>query len=507
MTHLRAPAFREASTGYSSFDREPEERLVSGQLVAAGRYRVTRELGHGGMAVVYEVEDLRTGEAVALKLVVRRLADREDAVARYHNEARLAAALDRHPRVVHPLAMGRLPELDDRLYLVTELVRGHSLGAVVLEQPRGLAIDRVGRIGHDVAQALVALHARGIVHRDVKPGNVMLEQHEGRERARLLDFGCAYATGDGGVAASADLTQAHERVGSPVYMAPEQALGLRPVPSFDIYAFGAMLYELLTGAPPYGGSTKLEVVERKCAPDDPPLPVGSRREGIPPRLAALVDRCLARDAKRRPRAEAVLGELGAVLRELGHGGELEAVADRATSKRWITATMLAVLLGGGVWWAVSVDSKQQEVSAPGVGVESEPVPEPVATIETTPVPDVLHPSEPDVQPMPEPIPEVVPDLPTPAAKAQPPRPPAPCPDVAAKAQDASRSRDWSRVLQLTKSSRCWNDAGARVWLRIEALSELRLFDECVQVGSKSRDPSVKRLVKQCQKHLDEESTP
>ncbi len=308
---MGVPPVDQPSPGYSNFTHEHEERLAAGRIIAEGRYRIIDELGHGGMAVVYEAEDLQRGEHVALKIVIDKHADRSDAPARYHNEARLAAALANHPNVVHPLEVGRLPELGDRLYLTTELVRGRSLGAVVLEQPRGMAIDRVCRIGRDLARALVALHAHGIVHRDLKPGNVMLEVHDGCERARLLDFGCAYATGDGGVEASADLTQPHERVGSPIYMAPEQALGVRPTPAFDLYAFGATCYELLTGAAPYAGSSKAEVVQRKCALDDPPRPVGRARAGVPPRLAALIDACLARDAAKRPAATQLLEALEA----------------------------------------------------------------------------------------------------------------------------------------------------------------------------------------------------
>lgn len=522
MTSPLAPC-PEPAAGYSSFAPSDEDRLATGSRVAAGRYRVVRELGHGGMAIVYEAEDARTGQHVALKVVARRLADRNDVGARYHNEARLAAALGHHPHVVRPLAVGVLPELHDRPYLVTELVRGRSLGAVVLEAPRGLPIERACRIGGDVARALVALHARGIVHRDVKPSNVMLEEHEGRERARLLDFGCAHATGDGDVAASADLTQAHERVGSPVYMAPEQALGLRPTPRFDLYALGATLYELLTGAPPYAGSSKAEVVERKCAPHDPPLPVGRVRDQVPPRLAALVDGCLRREPGDRPAsAQAVLDELALVQRELGVAG----VDPRPpTCWRWLGVTALVAVGGVGAWWMLG-SSAEGEASTPpaqgtGVGPEDETtttaaMSSSVASTDATPLAAATPSTTPGTTSHDPPNGTTAPgdassdDAPAPddlPSKAQAPRAPRPCPDVAAQAQAASRGRQWSRVLQLTKSSRCWDDPKARVWLRVEALSELGLHEECVRAGSRSDDPAVKRLVKQCEKHLDQERVP
>jgi serine/threonine protein kinase len=521
MTSPHAPS-PEPAAGYSSLAAPADDdRLAPGRRVAAGRYRVVRELGHGGMAIVYEAEDARTGQRVALKVVTRRLADRSDVGARYHNEARLAAALGHHPHVVRPLAVGVLPELHDRPYLVTELVRGRSLGAVVLEAPRGLPIERACRIGRDVARALVALHARGIVHRDVKPSNVMLEDHDGRERARLLDFGCAHATGDGDVAASADLTQAHERVGSPVYMAPEQALGLRPMPSFDLYALGATLYELLTGAPPYAGSSKAEIVERKCAPHDPPLPVSRVRDDVPPRLAALVDGCLRREPGDRPAsAEVVLAELEQVRRELG-AVDVDASPPPARW-RWFGAAALVVVGGVGTWWALSWGSGDEASTSPALGMDpdtereattSDAAPSGGASTEATPLATTATSATPSPDPPrgtttssdassdDAPAPD---DLPP---KAQAPRTPRPCPDVAAQAQAASRSRQWSRVLQLTKTARCWDDPDARVWLRVEALSELGLHEECVRAGARSDDPAVKRLVKQCNKHLDQERVP
>jgi serine/threonine protein kinase len=528
MTSPPAPGPHEPSAGYSSFEREPEDRLAAEQIVAAGRYRVVRELGRGGMAIVYEAEDLHTGHAVALKVVVRRLADRDDATARYHNEARLAAALGRHPHVVHPYAVGRLPELHDRLYLVTELVRGRSLGAIVLEAPRGLAIERVCRIGRDVARALVALHERGIVHRDVKPGNVMLELHEGQERARLLDFGCAYATGDGGVAASADLTQAHERVGSPVYMAPEQALGLRPTPGFDIYAIGATLYELLTGAPPYAGSSKAEIVQRKCAPHDPPVPVARVRDGVPPRLTALVDGCLAREASNRPASAAVvLRELEVVMIELGLGAEVEVSRTSSTAAwRWLGAAMVLLLAGvvGVASFGYGGDGADE---GPGVAASS---PEPddgaravvegsTASGPTNDEPLVTsgqaarlaaasgttngEPANANASPSGDPIDGTGAAKPGPRPKPAPPRWSTPeCEAIRARAVDDRVARHWQALLEaVTRDRKCWRDDDERLLLRLTALNGLGRHEECVRLGGSSSKRLIQRITAQCRDEL------
>jgi serine/threonine protein kinase len=516
----------EPSAGYSSFEPEQEERLTVGQLVAMGRYRVTRELGHGGMAVVYEVEDLRVGQAVALKVVVRKLADRADAEARYHNEARLAAALGRHPNVVHPHEVGRLPELHDRLYLATELVRGRSLGAVVLEEPRGLAMERACRIGRDVAQALVALHARSIVHRDVKPGNVMLEETGGRERARLLDFGCAYATGDGGVAASADLTQAHERVGSPLYMAPEQALGLRPTPSFDLYAFGATLYELLTGAPPYAGSSKAEVVRRKCATHDPPLPVARLRDGIPPRLAALVDRCLAREASDRPASAAVvLGEIEAVMLELGLGSEV--ACGSAGSTRWLVLVAVALLLFAGVTAVVALVVHEHTegvvlpvaADVPPSSSSSDPDERAASPTETGSTSDrggsdygerptsttALPTSSTDDGASSSSGAFTSDDATQPTLRPKPPRWSTPeCERARAQATNDRVARRWQALLDtVTRDRKCWQDSEERLLLRLTALSGLRRHEECVRLGASSMNRQIQRITSQCRHELSE----
>ena len=320
-----------AMVGYSSFDTDREERIELGRMVVHDRYRIVRLLGRGGVALVYEATDTRAGRNVALKVVTGKYADKSNTSDRYHNEARLAAAIGRHPNVVSPIEIGRIPEFHGRLYLATELVHGRCLGKVMLHHTRGLEILRVCKIGRDVARALYALHERGIVHRDIKPDNIMLELDDGSDEvAKLLDFGFAYALGKGkeDVQASPDLTQAHERPGTGIYMAPEQAIGLRPALAFDLYALGASLYEMLTGTAPYAGGSTIEVLQRKCALDDPPPAVERLRRGLPPQLASLVGQCLCREPGGRPTIKAALAKLEQLCEP-----DIETVGDAIASKR------------------------------------------------------------------------------------------------------------------------------------------------------------------------------
>ncbi|MEX1366784.1 MAG: protein kinase [Nannocystaceae bacterium] len=541
----------ESEIRYSAFERDEEARLAAGQVVASGSYRVREEIGRGGMAVVYEAEDLRSGELVALKVVTEKFSDKADTAERYRNEARLAAALSRHPNVVTPRQLGRLPEFHQRLFLVTDLVRGRSLGAVVLEHPRGMDVVRASVVARDLARAMLALHERGIVHRDIKPGNVLLESQGTREVAKLHDFGCAYALGTDEVSASADLTAAHERVGSPIYMAPEQAIGLRPTPAFDVYAFGATLYELLTGAAPYAGSTKAEVVQRKCAPDDPPRPVARARDDLPPRLAALVDACLAREGVDRPSSAAVVAELEAITAGLGVSadsvedvaavsmsepavlGEPAADPDRRAGP-WLWVVAAVVVLGGIVAFVLLGDTEgaaadgmvrstppgpsapiavgaldvgdgvaavvvgsstgdagEVEVAGTEPGSSSSGVLEPAAAGST----GDTEPAEPaDSSPSP-----------APRAKASVPRWATPeCEAVRDQAVQDRVQRRWNAVLEaVTAQRKCWRGRDERLLLHVAALVGLGRHEDCARLASGSKDRQVQRMAKQCEHKLGE----
>ncbi|HJP57997.1 MAG TPA: serine/threonine-protein kinase, partial [Gemmatimonadales bacterium] len=207
----------------------------------AGRYVVERELGRGGMATVYLAQDLRLGRRVAIKALRPELA----AVVgpdRFLREIHVAATLN-HPNI---LPLHDSGEAGDVLYYVMPFVEGESLAAR-LRRERPLPIDDAVGIARQVALALAAAHRQGIVHRDIKPDNILLDG----ERALVADFGIAHALGG---TAQEKLTTTGLIVGTPTYMSPEQIGGSPQIDGrSDIYSLGCVLYEMLVGEPPYGG--------------------------------------------------------------------------------------------------------------------------------------------------------------------------------------------------------------------------------------------------------------
>ncbi|RMG12898.1 MAG: serine/threonine protein kinase [Planctomycetota bacterium] len=262
-----------------------------------GPYRVVRELGRGGMGVVYEVRHPARPGRLALKLILAGAADAE-ALARFGREAELLARL-RHPGVVAVHDLGRAPQGP---YLVMDLVEGQPLDETL--RAGSLGAREAAGIVRDLADAVEALHRAGVLHRDLKPGNVILRADSGRPV--LLDFG---------IARSVDLerlTQTGSLVGSPEYMAPEQAEGLSSTalgPPTDVYGLGAVLFSLLAGRPPFParGVSLLKVL-RAVIEDEPPWPEA------PGPLLAVLRRALAKEAAARyPSAAALRDDLDAVL--------------------------------------------------------------------------------------------------------------------------------------------------------------------------------------------------
>jgi serine/threonine-protein kinase len=247
---------------------------------------IERELGRGLTGVVWMART-DDGRAVALKVLHREWADHGEMRERFLREARAAAQVA-HPCVVAPIAIGD-PE-DGRPYIVMELVDGPSLEDVLALGP--LAEARAATIGSDLASALAAVHRAGVVHRDVKPGNVKIGSDG---RARLLDFGVARQLD----AEEARLTQGGLAVGTPHYMAPEQCIGEAVTGQADVYALGCVLYRMLSGVVPFDG-TGVAVMLAHASRE--PVDLQKRAPGISPALAALVMRCLAKQPGARPDA-------------------------------------------------------------------------------------------------------------------------------------------------------------------------------------------------------------
>jgi WD40 repeat protein len=272
-----------------------------------GHYRILKVLGTGGMGVVYQAEDLRLQRPVALKVMRPTLAASQSARQRFLREARAAAAIE-HDHIVPIYEVGEDRGLP---YLAMPLLQGESLDDRLRRQP-ALGVPEVLRIGREIADGLAAAHERGLVHRDVKPANVWLEGQRGR--VKILDFGLARPRGE-----SSQLTQQGTIVGTPAYMAPEQARGEAVDSRCDLFSLGCVLYRLCTGEPPFGGTDMVATLVA-VAMDQPPPP-HERNPQIPAALSALVMRLLAKDPAHRPAsAQAVADELRSIEDNLAAPG-------------------------------------------------------------------------------------------------------------------------------------------------------------------------------------------
>jgi hypothetical protein len=260
----------------------PQASSVASLL--AGRYELRALVGRGGMGEVYEAVDRQLDRTVAVKVLRPELAADRRFLSRFRREARTSARLS-HPDIV---AVHDIGEDDGRAFIVMEFVPGRTLGTIVHEDG---PIDpaAAARIGAAVADALAHAHARGVVHRDVTPGNVMLTPHG---EVKVLDFGIARASR--GSARSGSPSAAH---GTAAYVAPEQVRGDAADQRADIYSVGAVLYELLSGRPPFAGSSTTDVIDRLGA--ETPAPVRALRPQVPASMDAIVLRCLAKEPTAR----------------------------------------------------------------------------------------------------------------------------------------------------------------------------------------------------------------
>ena len=323
--------------------------LSSGQTI--GPYQVLRPLGAGGMGEVYRARDTRLGREVAIKALPAPFAADPERLARFEREARLLASVH-HQNIATIFGVEQLGA--DR-YLILELVEGETLAARLAAGP--IAATETVNVGRQIAAALEAAHERGIVHRDLKPGNVMLTSES---EVKVLDFGLAR----GGEAPSSDVdlsasptmtaaTQAGVILGTAPYMSPEQARGRTVDRRTDVWSFGCVLFECLTGASPFHGETVSDVMARilEREPDWSRLPAD-----VPPRLTDLVRRCLRKDPRERLRD---MGDARVLLEEIGRG-ETGAAAPAPDAARrrpgaglLVAAIALAAIAGvlGGLWSA------------------------------------------------------------------------------------------------------------------------------------------------------------
>ncbi|MBZ0233903.1 MAG: protein kinase, partial [Deltaproteobacteria bacterium] len=283
----------------------------------AGRYRVLTKLGEGGMGAVYRGEQISLKRKVAIKVLRPELSRDPALVRRFNAEAELVARLS-HPHTVNIYDFGQ--DADGSLFIAMEFLEGRSLRQVMTQEGplppwRALAIAR------QIAAALADAHGHGIVHRDLKPDNVMLtERGKDKDVVRVLDFGIAKLRDDDRQTVNA-MTRAGDLIGTPQYMAPEQIRGEPVDGRTDVYALGAMLYEMLTGRLPFEGPTVMAILSKHLT--DTPEPPTVRRPdlGLPRELDVLVMTALAKDpAQRQPTMERLGEDVAHLHAQLGGAG-------------------------------------------------------------------------------------------------------------------------------------------------------------------------------------------
>ena len=275
----------------------------------AGRYEVEELVGHGGMSSVYKARDALLERHVALKILHEQYSADDDFVERFKREARSVAQLQ-HPNIVTVIDRG---EEDGRQYIVFEYIDGENLKEHVVRKGR-LDVREALEIALEVARGLAFAHEQGLIHRDVKPQNILLN---GDGRAKVTDFGIARTVDVDG------MTQTGTVLGTSNYIAPEQASGRRVDAHSDVYALGAVLYELLAGEVPFPGESFVVVAMKHMHEPAPSLL--DVRGDIPLRVAAAVDRALEKDPEQRfPTMDAFAAELQACLAELDRGEDGDA---------------------------------------------------------------------------------------------------------------------------------------------------------------------------------------
>jgi serine/threonine-protein kinase len=509
-----------------------DEEIIRAGTVIAERYRVLGRLGQGGMGTVYMGEHVTVGRSVAIKVLTHQWSRNEAVAQRFRAEARAASAAG-HPNIIEVFDAGILE--DARLFLVMEFLTGSNLFEEV-RRHGPFAVARACRTMRDVARAVRAAHNVGIIHRDLKPENVMLADRGEEEAVKVLDFGIS--AGASKTPGAGRLTVPGHALGTPQYMAPEQARGDSATELFDVYAMGVLLYEVLTGVPPFDSDNVVDLLARKTMERAPS--VADRRRDLPEKLVRLVDDCMEIPPERRPQnAQEFIDRIEEILRSLPREAPTAAepqaadtpavsaptslISPSASSSglarpfpvaqaqrrrhRGVVASGIAVLAAAAIVFGISSMSSTPSGDEPAV-VESQPSPA-LAAPPPEKEPRTRDPAEEQDEISEAAPPESPPgganeaaDTKEESAQAPPdttePWATSECADVRKAAARARQRSAWATLLRKVKRRECWRKRSEHVRLQVQALAELQRFRECLDVGKGYNDPKIKRYVRLCE---------